>query len=452
MDRRQFLCMTALALSSPAQSRTRPNILLVVADDLGWGDVSMNGRDSWQTPNIDRLAREGTRFTRFYSGAAVCNPARACLLTGKYGIHNGVKGYNDDLPSSETTIAESLRELGYDTALFGKWHRGQRPDGGHTHPVDQGWDEFLGFVTAREAWEHFPSWIHHNRGRVDASGFASDIFADAAIEFIARRRDHPFFVYLAFTEPHSWIEAPESEVAKFRGKFDEADLGEPYNARYAAMITKMDESLGRVLDALDREGLSDDTLVIFTSDQGATFEPQNEGASFYHDSNAPLRGQKRSLEEGGIRVPAAVRWPGRVPSGHTSDEVVHFIDLLPTLMAAAGGESKIPRDVDGANMLAVLEGKQAGPERMLFWEWEADQGESGADLDRLLMGRHAVRGVKMYAVMRGDLKLLDINGARYLYDVARDPSERRPLSTEYPELVASLHEALQEWKGTDITN
>ena len=142
MDRRQFLCMTALALSSPAQSRTRPNILLVVADDLGWGDVSMNGRDSWQTPNIDRLAREGTRFTRFYSGAAVCNPARACLLTGKYGIHNGVKGYNDDLPSSETTIAESLRELGYDTALFGKWHRGQRPDGGHTHPVDQGWDEF----------------------------------------------------------------------------------------------------------------------------------------------------------------------------------------------------------------------------------------------------------------------------------------------------------------------
>ena len=444
MDRRQFFGLGALALSSSlAQPRKGPNVLLVVADDLGWGDVSMNGRKSWQTPNIDRLAREGTRFTRFYSGAVVCNPARACLLTGKYSIHNGVKGYNDDLPSSETTIAEALREVGYETALFGKWHRGQRPDGGYTHPVDQGWDEFLGFITAREAWEHFPEWLHHNRGKVDVSGFTSDIFADAAIEFISKQRDKPFFVYLAFTEPHSWIEAPRSEVARFLGEFEEADVGEPNNARYAAMITKMDESLGRVLDALDRMNLSDDTLVIFTSDQGATFEPQNEGASYYHDSNTPFRGQKRSLEEGGIRVPGAVRWPRRVAPGGTSDEVMHFIDIFPTLLAS---------DVDGANMLAVLEGKRSSPERTLFWEWEADQGEPEANFEGVQMGKHAVRGVKMYAAMLGDMKLLEINGARYLYDVARDPAERRPLSTEHPELVVSLHEALQEWKATDITN
>ncbi len=453
LDCRQLLGLGALVLSaSLAQPRNGPNILLVVADDLGWGDVSMNGRKSWRTPNIDRLAREGTRFTRFYSGAAVCNPARACLMTGKYSIHNGVKGYNDDLPSSETTVAEALRDVGYDTALFGKWHRGQRSDGGYTHPVDQGWDEYLGFMTGREAWEHFPEWLHHNRGRADATGFASDIFADAAIEFVSQRRDKPFFVYLAFTEPHSWIEAPKTEVARFLGEFEEANEGEPYNARYAAMITKMDESIGRVLDALDRLSLRDDTLVIFTSDQGATFEPQNEGASHYHDSNTPLRGQKRSLEEGGIRVPGAVRWPARVPSGRSSSEVVHFIDVFPTLMAAAGAESRIPSNVDGANMLAVLEGKRSSPERTLFWEWEADQGEPGIKSEGVQMGKHAVRGVKMYAAMRGDMKLLDINGARYLYDVARDPAERRPLSTEHPELVKSLHGALQEWKATDITN
>ena len=194
--------------------------------------------------------------------------------------------------------------------------------------------------------------------------------------------------------------------------------------------------------------LSDDTLVIFTSDQGATFEPQNEGASYYHDSNTPFRGQKRSLEEGGIRVPGAVRWPRRVAPGGTSDEVMHFIDIFPTLLAAVGGESRIASDVDGANMLAVLEGKRSSPERTLFWEWEADQGEPEANFEGVQMGKHAVRGgedVRCHARRHEAAR----NQRRPITStiVARDPAERRPLSTEHPELVVSLHEALARMEG-----
>ena len=417
-------------LSLPAQTR-RPNILMIYADDLGWGDVGFNGRTAWTTPNLDRLATQGTKFTRWYSGAVVCAPSRGCLLTGKYTIHNGLKRNGDDLPASEVTIAEALKPAGYSTALVGKWHRGNLPDGGFTHPLDQGFDQTFGFLDAVHAWEHFPKMLHRNREQVAVKGYTADLFSDEAIKYIESHRTQPFFLYLAYIESHYHIEAPEEEVALFRGKFKEKDPNEPTNARYAAMIHRLDKGIGRVLEALDRAGLAENTLVVFSSDQGATFEKGNKGASNYHDSNRPFRGQKRSLEEGGIRVPGIVRWPGKVPAGRTSDAVIHMTDVMPSFVAAGGANVDPIWKVDGMNMLDVWAGKAKPPERTLFWEW---QQEGGA----------------MYAAMHGDFKLLEIGGQKFLYNVAEDPGERRTLAQEYPEMFQQLQKELKAWQATEI--
>ncbi|MFB3827827.1 MAG: sulfatase-like hydrolase/transferase [Bryobacteraceae bacterium] len=413
-----------------AQAR-RPNIIMIYADDLGWGDVGFNGRKTWETPNLDRLAAEGTRFTRWYSGAVVCAPSRGCLLTGKYTIHNGLRTNGNDLPASEVTIAEALKGLGYSTALVGKWHRGRLPDGGFTHPLDQGFDQTFGFLEARHAWEHFPKYLYRGRERENVSGYTADLFSDEAIKYIEAKRAQPFFLYLAYIESHFHVEAPEEEVARYKGKFREKDPAAPTNARYAAMIHRMDKGIGRVMAALDRAGLARNTLVVFSSDQGATFETGNKGASNYHDSNHPFRGQKRSLEEGGIRVPGVVRWPGRVPAEKVSNEVIHMTDVLPTFLAAAGGAPDPAWKVDGADMLDVWTGKSRAPERTLFWEWNSG-------------------GHDMLAAMRGDFKLLVINGGRFLYNVAEDPGERRDLSAEYPEMHERLDAELKAWIATAV--
>jgi arylsulfatase A-like enzyme len=197
------------------------------------------------------------------------------------------------------------------------------------------------------------------------------------------------------------------------------------------MITRMDKGIGRVLAALDRAGLAGNTLVVFSSDQGATFEGGNKGASAYHDSNHPFRGQKRSLEEGGIRVPGLVRWPGRVPVGKDSDAVIHMADLLPTFVTAAGGTLDPAWKVDGRNVLDVFAGKAASPDRTLCWEWNS-------------------HGIQWYAAMRGDMKLLDMNGAQFLYNVATDPGERRTLAQEQPELFKRLQADLEAWKASEV--
>ncbi len=404
-----------------------PNILLIYADDLGWGDVGFNGRKSWRTPHLDRFASQGTVFTRWYSAAVVCAPSRAALLTGRYTIHCGVTSNGHDLPTSEVTIAEALKARGYATALVGKWHRGGAKQ--WVHPRDQGFDETYGFVDARHAWEHFPKTLWRNKTEEPASGYTADLFSDEAIKFIAKNRSHPFFLYLAYTEPHFHIEAPPEEVAKYKGKFEEKDASHPLNATYAAMIARMDAGVGRVLAALDKFGLASNTLVVFSADNGATFETGNQGASNFHDSNHPFAGQKRTLNEGGMRMPGVVRWPGKVPAGKKSDALVHMIDLFPTFLAAAGGAPDPAWQVDGYNMLDVFQGKAAPPDRTLFWEWRSE-------------------GVQWHAALRGDLKLLQINGASFLYDVARDPAERRNVFAEHPEEFKQLQAALKTWLAT----
>jgi len=409
-----------------------PNIICILADDLGWGDVGFNGRREWATPNLDRLAREGTVFRRWYSAATVCAPSRAALLTGKHTIHCGVSRNDADLPAEQVTIAEALRARGYATALFGKWHRGMpragKPD--FVHPLDHGFDEFFGFTSATEAWEHFPKQLWSGREKRDVEGHSEALFVDRGIEFLRRHRDRPFFLYLSLNSPHFHIEAPGDEVAAFKGRFPEKDPARPVNATYAAMIVRMDREIGRLLSALDDAGLAGNTLIVFTSDNGATFETRNYGASAFHDSNHPFRGGKRTLWEGGIRVPGVVRWPGRVPTGRTSDEIVHMTDVMPTFLAASGGALDPSWNVDGANLLGVWEGKERPPDRALFWEWRSESHDQ-------------------LAALRGDLKLVVAGGRPELFDVAADPGERRNIIDDHPTLAADLRRELERWLATE---
>ncbi len=413
-----------------AQTR-RPNLVLILVDDLGWGDVGFNGRKEWTTPNLDRYASQGTTFTRWYSGATVCAPSRGCILTGKYTIHNGVRRNNDDLPASEVTFAEAVKRQGYKTALIGKWHHGKRSDGGFTHPLDQGFDSTFGFLDARHAWQHFPKTLFRGRDEVPVSGYTADMFSDEAVKFIKENRANRFCLYLAYIESHFYVEAPEDEMRKFRGKFSEKDPSHPYNAAYAAMIHRMDAGVGRVMRAIEEQGLGKDTLVVFTSDNGATFESGNQGASNFHDSNRPYRGQKRSLEEGGIREPAFVWWPGHVPAGVTFDKPIHNIDVMPTLVAASGGAVDPSWKVDGLNLLDVWTGKSTLPGRTLFWEWASE-------------------GYNMYAATCGDFKLLRINEADFLYNIREDPQERRTVAALYPDIFRRLQSELETWKASEV--
>jgi len=330
--------------------------------------------------------------------------------------------------------------------MYGKWDSGRARG-----PLDKGFDEFLGFMDDLEAWQHFPTVLHRNREEIPAKGFSADLFCDAATSYIERKRSKPFFLYLALTEPHSIIEAPKDEIEKLAGRFSETDPAEPWNTTYAAMVTRMDRGIGRVLDALKRTGQEDNTIVIFSSDQGATFEPRNKGASYYHDSNHPLQGQKRTLQEGGIRVPGVVRWPKKVPAGESSHAVLHFIDILPTAMRAAGGQPSPEWHVDGANVLDVWRGKEQPPERTLFWEWEADGAKDAPDYEGGNKFPDAELGLVWHAAMRGDLKFVDVNGARFLYNVETDPAERKNLAMGDPETFASLQKQLNDWRATDIT-
>ena len=428
--------MLAMALCAPAlAAERRPNVVMILADDLGYADVGFNGRKEWATPNLDRMASEGTVLHRFYTNSVVCAPSRAALMTGRYGIHNGVTGNSSlDLPDGEVTVAEALKKHGYATALFGKWHHGGKRPGAasYTHPMDQGFDEFFGFTEAKHAWQKFPKELFDGRETKPVSGYADAMFTDRAVDFIGRSKDKPFFLYLAYTAPHSTVDAPDEDVAEHKGKFKEKDDAKPVNAAYAAMITRMDKEIGRVTKALADAGVADDTLFFFTSDHGATFETLQRGAAAYHDSNRPFRGQKRTIWEGGTRVPAFVRWPkGGVPAGKENRDPLCMIDLMPTFLAAAGAETPPDLKLDGVNVLETLRGKSAAPDRTLFWEWR----ESGS---------------VQYAAMRGNMKLV-VTGenAPELFDVEADPAERINVQADNAKLAKELKSELDAWLATE---
>ena len=427
---RWILASLLVAPAALADGPKPPNVVLIYADDLGYGDVGFNGRTSWRTPNLDKLAGQGVTLRRFYTAAVVCAPSRAAMLTGKQTIHCGVSRNNADLPSGETTLAEALKERGYSTALFGKWHHGvpARKGDSYIHPMDQGFDEFFGYTDATDAWEKFPEKLWDGRAQKPSKGYADDRFTDRAVEFLGRRKSSPFFLYLPLISAHFNIDAPADEVALHAGRFKEADPSKPINATYAAMVTRFDKNVGAILRALDDLGLSENTVVVFTSDHGATFESGNLGTSAFHDSNAPFRGQKRTLWEGGIRVPACVRWPSRIAPNTYSDVNMQAIDLFPTLLAAAGGRAE---GVDGVDLRGIWEGREAAIDRTLFWEWRSE-------------------GYDQVAALRGDLKLVVTRrGKPELFDVAADPAERRDVAAAHADEVDEIQASLAAWLATE---
>ena len=434
--------------------RTQPNIVLVLADDLGYGDLSSYGQRHFETPHIDRLAAEGVRFTDHYAGAPVCAPSRCALMTGLHTGHCRVRanfGLGPDsgdirvsLEDGDMTVAEVLGKAGYRTALFGKWGLGEAGTAGV--PWRRGFDRFAGFLSQANAHNHYPPayWLDGKHVAIpenvnessDDDIYIDDLLAGEAIEFIRRGADAPFFLFYAPTLPHSDMTVPEDSIAPFRGRFPPAGYEEAHyvqddvHAAYAGMVTRLDGYVGRILDVLDEEGMADNTVVVFVSDNGPHasdgYNPE------FFASAGPLRGRKSFLYEGGIRVPLLVRWPGRAPAGGESGHVSAFWDFLPTLAEIAGADGEIRGD--GVSMLPALLGEEAGDGgRVLYWEY----------------GHHRFGGQQ--ALRRGDIKAYrrDPDEPMEIFDLGADIAETGNIAAQHPELVEEFDRLFEAFREED---
>jgi arylsulfatase A len=439
----------ALSLAGPSAcraARTRPNIVLILADDLGYAQLGCYGETKIRTPHVDRLAAEGTRFTQAYSGSPVCAPSRAVLLTGKHTGHAHVRDNLEiepegqaPLPAGTPTLAGLLRDEGYTTGLVGKWGLGF--PGSEGDPLRQGFDFFFGYNCQRKAHNHYPPELWRNAGRVRLEGndggatgrqYAPDLFEKEALDFIAANRKRPFFLFFATTIPHLALQVPEDSLAEYAGLWPETPYvgGRGYQphdrprAAYAAMVTRFDRSVGRIMALLGRLGLDRDTLVLFASDNGPTYDVGGYDQDFFRGA-AGLRSHKGYVYEGGIRVPFIARRPGVVPAGRESDAVVAFQDVLPTLLDAAGAGPRVPRDVDGVGLRPVLEGRDEGPAgRTLYMEFPAYGGQQMARLGK-------------WKAVRQDL-LKDPDAPVELYDLGSDPGETTDVAAANADVAGEL--------------
>lgn len=422
----------------PSEPR-KPNILLIVADDLGYGDLGVQGQRVVATPILDHLATEGMRFTRGYAGSTVCAPSRCALMTGLHTGHAPIRG-NARLPlrPEDLTLAEVLKSAGYTTGLFGKWGLGE--EGSTGVPNRQGFDSFFGFLNQGHAHNYYPDSLYRDESRVKLEGnvigpvnnvatkrtvYAPDLFLREALAFLESNRDRPFFLEFANTLPHANNERGRElgdgmEVPDY-GPYAEKPWPTPQKG-HAAMISRLDGDVGRLLARLRDLGLERNTLVIFTSDNG----PHKEGGADpkFFQSAGPLRGYKRDLYEGGIRVPFLVRWPGKVAAGSTTDAPVAFWDLLPTFAEVAS--VKIPEGLDGVSIVPTLLGKAGGPDHPPLY-WEFHEG-----------------GFKQAAVI-GDWKAVRVGLGNPLeiYDLSRDEGETENLAARHPDVVAKFASYLE---------
>jgi arylsulfatase A-like enzyme len=430
----------------------KPNIVYILADDLGYGDLSCYGQKHFQTPNLDKMAAEGMLFTQHYSGCTVCAPARSSLMTGQHTGHTPIRGNKEWKPEGQwpmkadaVTIAEMLKEAGYTSGAFGKWGLGFV--GTEGDPNKQGFDEFYGYNCQRMAHNYFPGHLWNNHEKVILSENIGDKFVtyapalihQRALQFIEKNKDKPFFLFYPNIIPHAELLLPEENISRFRGKylpekaFKGAEPGSegfregPYgtqpesHAAFAAMVTLLDKQVGEVLAKLKELGLEKNTIVIFSSDNG----PHLEGGADpdYFNSNGPLRGYKRDLYEGGIREPMIVRWPGKVQAGSKSDHISAFWDVMPTLAELVG--AKAPANIDGISFLPTLtSGKNQKQHNYLYWEFH----EMG--------GRQAVRN--------GNWKLVKYDvfnpekTTTELYNLANDIGEEKNVAAENQEVVKEL--------------
>ena len=424
----------------------RPNIIFIMADDLGYGDLGCYGQERIKSPNIDQLAADGLRFTQAYAGCTVCAPSRSVLMTGQHTGHTRVRGnfchvggtlgYKNNRPrrrlnlfDEDTTVAHLLQDAGYRTCLSGKWHiGGYNPDAG---PLQRGFDEFYGPLTVSSAL-HSPSYWPPNFYENDElvkipenqdgkkGYYKTDLITDNAIRFMERNQDHPFFLYIAYSNPHSPFDAPEL------GPYKNVDW--PLEEKiYAAMIYRLDSSIGRVRTALNRLNLTDNTIVFFDSDNGPRSEARDDQTRVvkFFDSNGPLTGYKRDMYEGGIRVPGMVSWPGKIQAGQTSDVAWYFADFLPTAAALAGADT--PVNIDGINLLPYLAdpGLEA-PERFLYWEFYEP------------VFQQAVRWKNWKAVRTG------LKGELELYNLDTDLAEQQNVGQDNPAIVEIIEKYLED--------
>jgi arylsulfatase A-like enzyme len=443
-----FVCLAFVCSPTDAKAAVRPNIVLILADDLGYGDVGCYGQKRIQTPCIDRLAAEGIRFTQAYAGCTVCAPSRCVLMTGLHTGHCRVRGNGGATPVSQAlrpedaTVARLLQKAGYKTALVGKWGLGDVGAAEVGLPNRQGFDTFYGYLNQTHAHNYYPTFLWRNEEKVllrnvvpderpNGAGVATtrldyspDLMLDEALAFIRRSKDGPFFMYFSPTLPHANNEAKNRgmEVPDY-GAYGAMDWPEPQKGQ-AAMVTRLDGYVGRIVDLLKELGLGDKTLVIFTSDNG----PHKEGGNDpnFNDSTGPLRGIKRDLYEGGIRVPLVARWPKTIRAGQTSDQAIWFADFLPTATAIAG--VKPPKDLDGISVLPTLKGRAQTQLRQRTLYWEFHEG-----------------GFKN-AVRQADWKLINqgIGRPLELYNLKKDVGETTNLAQEKMDVVMRLARFLAE--------
>ncbi len=439
----KLVVSSAVALASVAAAQDGaerpPNIVYIMADDLGYGDLGCYGQTRIRTPHIDRLAAEGMRFTDHYSGHTVCRPSRLVLWTGMHSGHTAISsntGYF--LRPEDVTVAQRLRSAGYATGGVGKWANGNVENTGH--PNDQGFDLWVGYLDQGIAHNYYPTHLWRNRERFRLEGnelsdhkrargryskkrvtYSHDVMTDAAFEFVRESAERPFLLHVHWTIPHAnneggAVSGNGSEVPEL-GEYAARDWPEPEKG-FAAMVTRMDRDVGRLLDLLAELEIDEHTLVLFTSDNG----PHNEGRHkhTFFDSNGPLRGFKRDLYEGGIRVPMIARWPGKVQAGSVTDHPSAAWDFVPTACELAGLDA--PKDIDGISYAPTLFGREQPQHECLFWEFDRGKGR------------------EKLALRQGKWKLVKPGGKKpwELYDLSSDIGETRDLASERAELVARL--------------
>jgi len=407
-----------------SQTGAKPNIIFILADDLGWGDLGCYGSDKIKTPNIDRLAAEGMRFTSAYCGTSVCAPSRAALMTGLHMGHNPIRANREiepegqaPLPNGTVTVAQLLKDAGYKTATMGKWGLGFPGSG--SEPTDRGFHFNFGYNCQREAHHYYPEHLWRNKERVELDGrtYSHDLIADEAIKWMQANTAQPFFLYLAFTIPHAQYETPDLGIY--------ADKPWPdVEKRVAAMVTRMDRSIGQLLDALKQAGADRNTLIFFASDNGAMGSNGGHQLEFF-DSTGPWRGFKRSMYEGGLRVPAIAWWPDKIKAGQVNDTPWAFWDFLPTAVDVAGAKLPLSFKTDGISIKPLLLGKRLPKREYLYWE---------------LHERYFQQALRM-----GDWKAVrpSINQPVELYNLKTDPAETRDVAARYPALAQKMIALMQ---------
>lgn len=438
-----------------------PNIIYILADDLGYGDIGVYGQTLFETPNLDRLAKGGMQFLQHYSGSTVCAPSRSALMTGQHTGHTFIRGNSErgftlenegqyPLASEELTIAEALKEAGYRTAAFGKWGLGY--PGSEGAPNSQGFDQFYGYNCQRVAHNYYPTHLWDNQLKEDLKGndgntaqtYAPELIHQKALSFLEENKDAPFFMFYPSVIPHAELVAPEEYMVKYRGKFlpekkhvnakkkdgysvSGYNSQEESHAAFAAMVNILDDQVGEIMDKVHELGIAENTLIIFTSDNG----PHKEGGADpdYFDSNGPLKGYKRDLYEGGIRVPMMAYWPSKIQPGSTSNHPSAFWDFFPTAIEIAGVKKEFA-GIDGISFLPTLVGKEQKSHPYLYWEFLERGGRQA-----VLMNQW--KGIRLNMAKNPDAPI-------ELYRLTDDIGEENNLAQEYPQIVKKMDRLMKE--------